>query len=103
MVLFKEVEFRPTKDYPKGRNIGMVGDQICFEHDRLPIPVEGDGKWYYTLTDFHYYYVPGRFWGDGGVNDLISPQNSVNQIDQDLETNRKGIGHPKLHHRHVSL
>jgi len=94
LVVFKEIEIRPTKDDPHGAYAAMVGDQICFNHRRLPIPMDVDGRWYYTLTEFHYQYVPGRFWADSGVSDLISPQNSINQIDQDLETNRKGIGRP---------
>ena len=94
MVLFKEVEWRPTQWHPQGFYAAMVGDEIAFKHERLPIPVSDDGKWEYSITDYHYYFVPGRFWSDSGVNDLISPQNSINQIDQDLETNRKGLGRP---------
>jgi hypothetical protein len=94
MVLFKEVECRPTKEFPRGHYSAMVGDQIVFEYDRLPIAVGKDGRWDYSLTDFHYHYVPGRFWSDPGVNDLISPQNTVNEIDQELAINRKGIGKP---------
>jgi hypothetical protein len=94
LVIFKEMEFRPTKEDPKGLYVGYVGTQQCFKHNRLPIPVGEDGDWHYTLTDMHFYFVPGRFWSDGGVNDLISPQNSINQIDQDLEINRKGVGRP---------
>ena len=94
MVLFKEVEQRPTKDFPQGHYSAMVGERILFEYDRLPIKPGKDGRWDYSLTDFHYHYVPGRFWSDSGVNDLISPQNTVNEIDQDLAVNRKGIGKP---------
>jgi hypothetical protein len=94
LVLFKEIEFRPTKQHPRGIYTAVCGDKVCFRHERLPIPVTSDGKWDYTVTDFHYHYIPGRFWSDPGVNDLISPQNSINQIDQDLEMNRKGVGRP---------
>ena len=95
MVLFKEIEFRPTKAYPRGRYVIGCDDKIIKEYNRMPIPVEEDGgKWFYTLTDYHYQYVPGRYYSDSGVNDLISPQNTINQIDQDLETNRRGVGSP---------
>ena len=94
LVLFKEIEFRPTKAHPMGIYAAMVGDKMCFRHERLPIPMQEGGKWDYTLTDFHYHYIPGRYWSDPGVNDLISPQNTVNQIDQDLEINRKSVGRP---------
>ena len=56
-VIFKEVEFRPTKKHPEGRYIQSVGKEILKDYKTLPIPVE-KGKWYYTLTDFHYNYCP---------------------------------------------
>jgi hypothetical protein len=94
-VLFKEVEFRPTKEYKNGRYAIVCGGKLIFIADRLPILTE-NGQWYYTLTDFHFNYVPGRFWSDPPVNDLISPQNTINEIDQALSINRKGMGRPKL-------
>lgn len=93
LVTFKEVEFRPTKKHPDGRYIVAVGDKILLENNQLPIkPVKG--HWDYTLTDFHYAKVSGRFWSDSGINDLISPQNSINAIDQAHEMNRRGVGRP---------
>jgi len=92
MVIFKEIEYKPDMRYPKGRYVGTCCGQVLFAHDKMPIPIDEKGKWEYTLTDFHYYYVPGRFWSDAGVNDLISPQNTINQIDQALEVNRKSLG-----------
>ena len=94
-VVFKEVEFKPTKKYPTGRYIQAVGKQILKDYKELPIPV-AKGNWHYTLTDFHYNYCPGRFWSDGGVDDLISPQNTINEIDQALILNRKGLGRPMV-------
>lgn len=95
LVVFKEVEFKPTKNHPNGRYVIGCDDKIIKEYDRMPIPVDKKtGRWYYSITDYHYNYVPGRFYSDAGVNDLISPQNTINQIDQDLETNRRGVGQP---------
>ncbi len=93
MVVYKEIEERPTKRHPNGRYIVAVGDKILQEDEKMPIPAE-KGKFHYTITDFHYHYVPGRFLSDGGVNDQISPQDSINSIDQALEMNRKGLGRP---------
>lgn len=95
LVIYKEMEFRPTKSLPKGRYVVQVGTQILFDKNEMPIPVK-DGKWEYTITDFHYHNVAGRFWSDAGVNDLISPQDSINEIDQDLKMNRKGVGRPLI-------
>ena len=95
LCLFKEVEFAPTKAHPNGRYAIMANHELIKVVDHLPIPVKNN-KWHYTLTDFHYNRVVGRFWSDGGVNDLISPQNSINEIDKSLEMNRKGLGRPIL-------
>ena len=80
LVLFREIEMRPTKQHPKGRYF-----IVC-----------GDGSWYYSLTDFHFDYLPGTFWSDAGVNSLISPQNTINEIDQAHAINRKGVARPVL-------
>ena len=95
LVLFREVEFAPIKEHPNGYYVVCCGGNVIKKIDRLPIHSTTD-DWYYTLTDFHYNYVPGRFWSDPGVNDLISPQNIINAIDQALAINRKGIGRPKV-------
>lgn len=95
LVIYKEMEFRPTKSLPKGRYVVQVGNQILYDKKEMPIPVK-DGKWEYTITDFHYHNVAGRFWSDAGVNDIISPQNSINEIDQDLQMNRKSVGRPLI-------
>lgn len=95
LVIFREVEFKPTFKYPLGKYVTVCNGQVLQNIDRLPI-LPKDGKWYYTLTDFHDNYVPGRFWSSGSINDLISPQNTVNQIDQSLAINRLGMGKPKI-------
>lgn len=97
MVVFKEIEFRPTKEFPQGRYVIGCDDKVIKRYERMPVAVdEASGRWNYSLTDYHYYFVPGRFYSDAGVNDLISPQNTINQIDQDLETNRSGLGTPRV-------
>ncbi len=95
LALLYELEFKPTKEYPNGRYALYAGGSVIKDYDRLPIPMEGE-YWDYTLTDFHYHHVPGRYWSEAGVDDLISPQNAINQIDQALEMNRKGLGRPTV-------
>lgn len=95
VVLFREVEFKPQRDFQNGRYVISSGGKILKVYDRLPIKSAPD-QWNYSLTDFHFNYVPGRFWSDPPVNDLISPQNIINEIDQALVINRKGIGRPRI-------
>ena len=95
LVLFREVEFAPTKQYPEGLYVVCCGGEVISQQKRLPVSATNE-EWYYSLTDFHYNRVPGRFWSDPGVNDLISPQNIINEIDQSFAVNRKGMGRPKV-------
>jgi len=96
LCLLREIEFAPTKKYPEGRYVGIIGDgQLLFDHKKLPIPVEKD-RWFYSITDFHYLIVPGRFWSDPGVNDQLHHQKAINEIDQAAIKHRKGIGQPKV-------
>ena len=95
LVLFREVEMKPTVKFPNGRYILGCGDKLLKTYDRMPIAVN-EGKWFYSLTDFHFDHLPGTFWSDAGVNNLISPQNTINEIDQALAINRKGVARPTL-------
>jgi hypothetical protein len=95
VVIFKEIEFKPTIKRPNGYYAISCGGKIIYKRDRLPIRGTPE-EWYYTLTDFHFNFVPGRFWSDAAVNDLISPQNTINEIDQALAINRKGLARPMI-------
>lgn len=95
LCIFRELEMKPTKTFPQGRYIAVCENQLCLKVDKMPIPVE-EGRFYYTLTDFHSDFVPGRFWSDPMVNDILSSQNTINEIDQSLALNRKGLGRPRV-------
>lgn len=95
MVLFREVEFCPTDKHPNGRYIVVCNNKLLVDMPRMIIKSE-PGMWFYSLTDFHYNRVPGRFWSDSGINDLISPQNTINEIDQMLSINRKSLGRNRV-------
>src|SRR3990167_903329 len=94
LVIYKELEFRPTKKYPKGVYGAMAGGKVLFNKKELPIKVSENGEWEYTLTHFAYNPTPGSFWPTSSIDDLISPQVTINEIDQALATNRKSLGRP---------
>lgn len=97
LVLFREIEYQPTSDFPGGRYYAMAGEEVVKKVDSMPIPVnKKNGTWDYSVVHFPYNLTPGSFWPTGGVDDLISPQNTVNEIDQTLNINRKGLGRPIL-------
>ncbi len=96
LVVFQEVEYAPTKDYPEGRYAAAVGGQVVKREERMPLPKSKEGKWSYTVDHFIYNRVPGSFWPTGSVEDLISPQNTINEVDQALAKNRKSLGRPMV-------
>jgi hypothetical protein len=96
LVLYQEMEYRPTKKYPKGRYAVVVDGQVVENKTEMPINVGKDGEWFYTITDFKYNRTPGSFWATSAVDDLISPQKDINEIDKDLSANRQGLGRPFL-------
>ncbi|MFH1738362.1 MAG: hypothetical protein ABIH23_05095 [bacterium] len=94
LVLFREIEYRPTVRYPEGRYYAMAGSTVVKKRDRMPIPVDKNHGWDYSVVHFPYNFSPGGFWATGGVDDLISPQNTINEIDQSLAVNRDSLGRP---------
>lgn len=97
LILFREIEYRPTPDYPEGRYVAMAGDKVVKAVAKMPLAADKKNKtWDYSLVHFPYNLTPGSFWPTGGVDDLISPQNTVNEIDQALSINRKSLGRPMI-------
>jgi hypothetical protein len=97
LVLFREIEYRPTSQFKEGRYYAMAGDQVVKKVDVMPIKSDTKtGGWDYSITHFPYNFTPGSFWPTGGVDDLISPQNTINEIDQGLSINRKSLGRPMI-------
>jgi len=95
LVLYQEIEYAPTKDYPEGRYCVRAGADIIKQAPYMPIPVDTkSGKFDFTVVHFPYNHTPGSLWATGGVDDLISPQNTINETDQALAINRKSLGRP---------
>lgn len=97
LVLFREIEYSPTNEFPEGRYYAMAGDTVVKKVDVMPIKADRkNGTWDYSIVHFPYNLTPGSFWPTGGVDDLVSPQNTINEIDQALTINRKGLGRPMI-------
>jgi len=94
LVMFREMEYRPSIPYPDGRYAVVVNKQVVKNENKMPIAVSDDGDWEYTVTDFKYNHTPGSFWATSGVDDLISPQIIINEIDRAMASNRKSLGRP---------
>lgn len=94
LVVYKTIQCKPTPKHPRGMNMIVCGDKVLVNEEEMPIPVSKTGEWFYDVTHFIYDSTPGNFWATGGVDDLISPQNTINRIDQALEINRDSLGRP---------
>jgi len=94
LVMFREMEYRPSPEHPDGRYAVMCGGDVLLDIEGMPAPKGENGGWDYTLTHFRYNVIPGNFWGSGAIDDLVSPQNTTNKIDQALEINRETFGRP---------
>lgn len=64
---------RPTKQYPEGRYVVYV-DQKVLEQGPNPYP-----KATLAFATFVDIPVPGRFWGDSTITDMIDPQRNLNK------------------------
>lgn len=94
LVVYKEVEWRPTKKYQEGRYVAEAAGKVVIDDNKLPIPQGPNGEWEYTITHAPYNLTPGSFWATSSIDDLISPQNIINEVDQTLAINRKSLGRP---------
>ena len=94
LVMFQEMEYRPSIKFPKGRYAAIVNKQVVVNENKMPIAATDDGDWEYTVTDFKYNYTPGSFWATSGIDDLISPQITINEVDRALASNRKSLARP---------
>jgi len=96
LVVFQEVEYRPTKKYPRGRYEAVCEGEVCAKQEKLPLPIGPEGEWFYRAQDFHYHHAPGCFWSANALDDIISPQNFINEADQAAMMNFKELGRPTL-------
>jgi hypothetical protein len=88
-VVVKEFWQRPTKKYPRGRYVVYVKDKVLFAGDN---PYE---QGMLPFAAFSHIPVPGRFWGDSVVTDLIKPQMNYNKARSQAIEIRNLMSKPK--------
>lgn len=83
-----ELWMRPTKDYPQGLVLRVVGDQspqlLRQPDESLPGPIpykDIDGNPLFPFVHAQYEHVGGRIYGRSAVAPLIQKQDQLNQLD----------------------
>jgi hypothetical protein len=91
MVLVLELWERPSQKYPDGRLVVVAGNQLV--HDGVnPMP---QGELPFVM--FRHIVVPGKFWGESIIKQLISPQKEYNRtISQITEIKNRTSNPQKL-------
>lgn len=75
----------PVLKFPKGR-VTTVAPELGLILEDKGLPYE-DGK--FPFVHGKDYDVPGQFWGEGEVSQLLSPQQSMNELNNAILDNAK--------------
>lgn len=87
-VKIREFWAKPSSTYPRGKHIVWVGSTVLAEND-LSYP-------WLPYVAFRGTPVPGRYYPDAPVTQLISPQTELNKRKAQIAENAARIGNPTL-------
>jgi hypothetical protein len=79
---------KPSPDHQNGRYVCWSGDTVLAEHEN-PFP-------WLPYVMFRGIPVPGRFWPDAPVSNLVSPQCELNKRKAQIAENAERTGNPVL-------
>lgn len=88
-VLVREFFEVPTEKYPQGRYIVHAGDKL------LEARINPEKKCPIPFVAWQHLRIPGSFWGDGRVNDLLDPQRNYNKARSQAIQIRNLMAKPK--------
>jgi hypothetical protein len=85
------IDVRPTQAFPKGRTIVIAGGRLiyCSPKDvgARAWSEEYPDRWH-PYSFFHWFKLPGRFWGIPLLSELVPLQKKINAIDALVHANR---------------
>lgn len=93
-VLFGNFFFKPTPNYPEGREICFANDQIVYD-GRSRVYHEEPTRWhpYSVMT---YERVPGRLWGTTYAEKIVDINRAYEQSRTEFDQLRRTFSKPKL-------
>jgi hypothetical protein len=90
----------PSAEFPMGRSIEMAGDIVLYDGELCTELVDSKGKAHLIqrkqIDAVRYKVCPREFYGRSLVDDIIGPQNRINQIDSQVEATLDYFGAPNL-------
>ncbi len=86
---------RPTKEFRRGREIAIAGEQVVYD---------GESRYYYEEPDVNYHPysflsygdVPGRVWGASYVEKLTTLQKEYDESRREVSEIRRKLSRPKM-------
>lgn len=81
------------KEFPKGRHVIIAGGVVV--HDDINAFYDKGYKNGFPLTEFVWHKIPGRFWGESLVSQMLDPQRAYNDVRRREQDNFRVMGQPK--------
>jgi len=93
--IVKEIYFKPTVKYPKGRVLVTANGVLLFHRDESPYYDKEKYLWH-PYTHMRYLNVPGNYWGRTPFTDGIDIQRMINTSHALVELNNQRTAAPHI-------
>jgi hypothetical protein len=88
------IDVRPTSQFPRGRTLVLAGGRLIYcspkEVGARAWSEQYPDRWH-PYSFFHWFKLPGRFWGVPLLSELVPLQKKINAIDALVHANRSYI------------
>jgi hypothetical protein len=81
------------REFPEGRHVIIAGGRVV--HDDINAYYAKGFKNGFPITDFAWHKIPGRFWGESLVAQMLDPQRAYNDVRRREMDNYRIMGQPK--------
>jgi len=86
--VFSVVDVRPSLQFPRGRTLVFAGGALIYQGNARAWTKKYNRRWNpYAIG--RYWRIPGRFWGEGLLSELIPMLKRINVIDALVQVNRE--------------
>lgn len=86
-VLKTVIDVKPTPEHPRGRTLVLAGGKLVYAGDARAYYPDYPWRWH-PYAFFHWFKLPGRFWGVPFLSEVVPLQKKINSIDLLVHQNR---------------